>query len=257
MKDRNKKGQFIKGIGHPRKRIDIDLEYCIKKYNKGYSCQDISKKFNVSEKTIGNRLREAGIKTRKNSEHTERTKKKISDTNRRKGIEPKIKFKGKTNGSFKKDNKPWNKNKTGLQESTKKGKTHKEFYGEQKANKIRKQIIKARGKQITPVKDTSIEIKLQDFLKQLSIKFEKHIYIKEIKHSYQCDLLVKRQKGIKRKTVIEAYGDYWHSRPNGREIDILRCNELRKKGYRVITLWESEIRAMELEDFKQILDKRT
>ena len=48
-----------------------------------------------------------------------------------------------------------------------------------------------RAKQISPVKDTSIEVKIQDYLKELNIEFFTHQYIKEIEHSYQCDIIIR------------------------------------------------------------------
>jgi DNA mismatch endonuclease (patch repair protein) len=70
---------------------------------------------------------------------------------------------------------------------------------------------------------------------------------------------------ISKKTVIECDGCYWHGCPvcnlkkyNGIEerkrIDKKRTKELEKKGFRVIRIWEHEIRAMELNDFKGIIN---
>ncbi|KKK40285.1 hypothetical protein LCGC14_3100690, partial [marine sediment metagenome] len=53
-----------------------------------------------------------------------------------------------------------------------------------------KKIKEARAKQITPLQDTKIEIKMQDLLKQLKIKFQTHKYMKEIEHAYQCDIFI-------------------------------------------------------------------
>jgi len=57
-------------------------------------------------------------------------------------------------------------------------------------------------------------------------------------------------KGITQKTIIECFGDYWHNRPYRNEVDTLRCNELREKGWRVLTFWGSEIRPMQLNDLR-------
>jgi hypothetical protein len=56
----------------------------------------------------------------------------------------------------------------------KKGKTFEEFYGAERAEEIKSKIKVGRAKQITPVKDTKIEIKIQSFLKQLRIEFFTH-----------------------------------------------------------------------------------
>jgi G:T-mismatch repair DNA endonuclease (very short patch repair protein) len=110
-----------------------------------------------------------------------------------------------------------------------------------------------RSKQVFPIKDTKIEVKIQDYLKQLDIEFFTHIYMREIEHAYQCDILIPVQKGINQKTIIECYGDYWHHRPYGNPQDAFRCQELREKGYRVLVFWESEIKPMEFKDFQGVL----
>lgn len=97
-----------------------------------------------------------------------------------------------------------------------------------------------------PNKNTSIEIKIQNFLKQLNIEFFTHQYIKEIEHSYQCDILIPSMN-----LVIECDGNYWHKYPIGKEIDHIRTKELIEKGFKVLRLWESEIRIMSLEKFKE------
>ncbi len=150
-----------------------------------------------------------------------------------------------------------------------KGVSFEKQYGKEKAGSIKKkmsvsvkktmtperikQIIIARSTQIVPKKDTSIEVKMQRLLKELGIEFYTHQYMKEIEHSYQCDILIPKQQNILRKTVIECHGDYWHKRPYGNPLDTTRANELRKKGWRVLIFWESEIKPMELNDLKMEL----
>lgn len=110
----------------------------------------------------------------------------------------------------------------------------------------------SRKLQVFPLKDTTIEVKLQNYLKDLGIEFVTHQYM-NIEHGYQCDIFIPVQKGVKQKTIIEAFGNYWHSYPTGREIDTLRCSELRDAGFRVLIFWENEIKVMELNDFKEKL----
>jgi len=124
--------------------------------------------------------------------------------------------------------------------------------GKHHSKKTKEKLKKARAKRITPVKDTSIEVKIQNFLKQLNIEFFTHQYMK-IEHGYQCDILIPVQKGIDKKTIIECFGNYWHKYPIGREIDIQRCGELREKGWRVLTFWESEIKPMQLNNLQEKL----
>lgn len=105
-------------------------------------------------------------------------------------------------------------------------------------------IRQARAKQILPFKDTSIEVKIQNFLKDLNLEFFTHQYIKEIEHGYQCDILIPSM-GM----VIECDGDYWHKYPIGREIDHIRTSELIEKGFKVLRLWEREINKMNVKQF--------
>ncbi len=103
----------------------------------------------------------------------------------------------------------------------------------------------ARAKQIFPVKDTSIEVKIQNFLKQLGIEFFTHQYMK-IEHGYQCDILIPSMN-----MVIECDGNYWHKYPVGLEKDHIRTKELIEKGFKVLRLWEFEINEMTIKDFQE------
>lgn len=128
-------------------------------------------------------------------------------------------------GTFKIGQKPWNTGKT-LSEKTK------------------EKLKEARAKQILPIKDTKIEVKIQMFLKELGYEFFTHHYMK-IEHGYQCDILIPALN-----LVIECDGDYWHKYPVGLDKDHIRTKELIDKGFRVLRLWGREIRAMNLGGFK-------
>ena len=119
------------------------------------------------------------------------------------------------------------------------------FYGRKHTEKTKNKIRESRAKQIFPIKDSSIELKIQDYLKQLGIEFFTHQYLKDIKHSYQCDILIP-SKNI----VIECDGDYWHNYPIGRNIDNIRTKELLEKGFKVLRLWETDIKIMKINEFK-------
>ncbi|GAH75991.1 unnamed protein product [marine sediment metagenome] len=109
----------------------------------------------------------------------------------------------------------------------------------------------SRAKQIFPFKDTKIEVKIQNFLKQLGIEYFTHQYIKEIEHSYQCDILIPSMN-----LVIECDGNYWHKYPVGNDIDHVRTKELLQKGFKVLRLWEFEINDMDLSNFKNRLGRK-
>ena len=99
---------------------------------------------------------------------------------------------------------------------------------------------------IIPKKDTTIEVKIQNFLKQLGIEFFTHQYIQEIEHGYQCDVFIPSMN-----LVIECDGNYWHKYPTGRDIDNIRTKELIQEGFKVLRLWESEIRVMNINQFNK------
>jgi very-short-patch-repair endonuclease len=112
-----------------------------------------------------------------------------------------------------------------------------------------KRVREIRTKTVFPNKDTSIEVKIQNFLKELGIEYFTHQYIKEIEHGYQCDILIPSMN-----LVIECDGDYWHKYPIGNDIDHIRTSELIEKGFKVLRLWEFEIKKMDLNDFKERLN---
>ena len=141
--------------------------------------------------------------------------------------------------------------------------------GHKHTEEVKRKMKEKRANQITPKKDTSIELKIQDFLTLLRIEFFTHKYMK-IKHGYQCDILIPKQETegviISQKTIIECDGDYWHGNKEmfsneklteriikQRELDNKRTKELIENGFKVLRLWEHEIKVMEVNDFKDKL----
>lgn len=106
-----------------------------------------------------------------------------------------------------------------------------------------------RANQTFPKNDTQIEIKIQNFLKQLGIDFFTHQYIKDIKYGYQCDILIPSMN-----MIIECDGNFWHKYPIGTEKDYIRTKELLEKGFKVLRLWENEIEKMNINEFKDRLE---
>jgi len=98
---------------------------------------------------------------------------------------------------------------------------------------------------ITPMKDTSIEVKIQNFLKELEIDFFTHYHM-SIEHYYRCDIFIPSLN-----LVIECDGDYWHKYPIGRDIDKIRTSELIERGFKVLRLWENEIKFLNINTFKE------
>ena len=132
-----------------------------------------------------------------------------------------------------------------MSESQKGSKNH--FFGKEHSEESIKKIKKARLKQVLPLKDSSIEVKIQNFLKELGIEYFTHQYMK-IEHGYQCDILIPSMN-----LVVECDGDYWHKYPIGREIDDIRTKELIERGFKVLRIWEYEINKMDINNFKNKL----
>lgn len=95
--------------------------------------------------------------------------------------------------------------------------------------------------------NTSIEIKIQNLLRELEIDFKvcKHM---NIEHAYFCDIFIPEFN-----CVIECDGDYWHNYPVGNSIDHIRTKELMDKGFKVLRLWEKDIKTMTKGQFRKIL----
>lgn len=159
--------------------------------------------------------------------HSDKSRKKISDNQKGKIISKQTKekmsesrLKGLREGRIK----TWNK-EIPCKESTK--------------NKIRE----ARLKQVFPIEDTIPEKKVQEFLKQNNIKFEKHKAILG-----QPDIFVKPN------ICIFVDGCYWHGcsicysdrnklnniQRHNITKDMIVTQGLINQGYRVIRIWEHE-----------------
>ena len=91
---------------------------------------------------------------------------------------------------------------------------------------------------------TSIEIAIQRALNQLGIEHEVHkvigyltvdIYIPELNLVVECD------------------GNYWHNQPKQKHADIKRDYWLRSQGYKVVRIWESEIKQSAMMTIKTVL----
>ena len=67
-------------------------------------------------------------------------------------------------------------------------------------------------------------------------------------HGYQCDILIPSMN-----LVIECDGDYWHKYPIGNDIDHIRTKELMIKGFKVLRIWECEIKELNLNKFEEKL----
>lgn len=94
----------------------------------------------------------------------------------------------------------------------------------------RQKIIDKRRFQVIPVKDTSIEVKLQNELENKNIVFSTHKPIFGLPDIF-----------IEPNFCIFADGDYWHKYPNGTEHDKHVNEVLEKHGYKILRFWEKDI----------------
>lgn len=134
------------------------------------------------------------------------------------------------------------------------------FFGKKHSVEVIEIIKAARARTIFPLKDSSIELKIQNYLKFLNIDFQLHKQM-NIKHSYQADIFIPSMN-----LVIETDGDYWHGNPKVYSYDklseqqvkqkikdIIRTKELKDAGYNVLRLWESDINQISISEFKSQL----
>jgi len=162
--------------------------------------------------------------------------------------------KGKSTGPLSEEHKrkirgyvPWNK---GLSKETdkrlrkmsqnRKGKTHEEMFGREKAKELKKQQSEMRLHQVLPTKDTSIEILMQNALKSRNVEFKMHIPL----CGCQPDIVIEKEK-----LVIFCDGIYWHSKSfkNGKTWmrDRQQDKRLVQNGWIVYRFWENEINSDE------------
>jgi len=85
-----------------------------------------------------------------------------------------------------------------------------------------------------PNKNTSIELKVEEYLKQLGIKYESQKIIPEGRTV--ADFYIPEQH-----LVLYADGLYWHNKPGAKEKDTTQNFLLRKNGFNVLRLKEKEI----------------
>ena len=160
--------------------------------------------------------------------HSEEWKRKMSETALRNGNKPPSALGRKRSEEFKR-------------------KLSLSIMGHPVLEETKEKIRQARLKQVFPFKDTSIEIKLQNWLKEQNIEFETHYPILG-----QPDIF------IKPNIVIFADGCYWHKCLECgfgelRQRDKSVTEELQKQGYTVIRLWEHQINSNQFGELSQLL----
>jgi len=137
-------------------------------------------------------------------------------------------------------------------------KKRSEFWKEWHRKNKNSETMRLRNKKISlklTGKKQSLEHREKNRIKQLGVKMSK-------------ESKKKLSKSLKEFWKIECDGNYWHGNLNvipynklSKQIKIKRCldfertAQLEEAGFRVIRLWESEIKPMELNNFQEILYK--
>jgi G:T-mismatch repair DNA endonuclease (very short patch repair protein) len=83
--------------------------------------------------------------------------------------------------------------------------------------------------------DTKPELEVKALLDSAGIKYIHPYAVWNIEHCYPADFYLPDSR-----TILEVDGVYWHSYPNGRDLDRIRTGELTEKGYNVVRVWETE-----------------
>ena len=143
----------------------------------------------------------------------------------------------------------------------------KKYCSKNCARESKRKIRRLMNIKLNPSEPTSIEIKIQDFLRKLNIEFVIHYSVYPI---CEVDIFIPSLN-----LIIECDGDYFHCNPKKYSADFIRFPEsskkmtakmiwekdnfrtqqLLKKGFKVLRLWESDIRKMSLDQFEKILSK--
>lgn len=256
---------LLSGENHPKfgKHCTEETKYKIKKSNEGKkrtkkTKDKISESLKKAYKNGKRKLNEEELKNIAEKNFNDETKEKSRRTIRRLHKEGKLSHVG-----FQKGHKSWNKDLKGykIHSDESKQKIRESNSNRIILDKTRKKMSEKRKLWKTPFKDTKIEIKIQDYLKHLHVEFITHYYVSEITNSYQCDILIQKQYGIAQKTIIECDGCYWHGciicnkkiqkfQTEHIKRDKQRTKELIANGFRVIRLWEHDIKKMGLNDLK-------
>ena len=107
------------------------------------------------------------------------------------------------------------------------------------SEETKEKIRKARMRQVLPVKDTSIEVKVQNWLTRAGIGYEKHKMFQAGGKLHRVDLFLPDLN-----LAIECDGEYWHSRSFQKEFDKYFMRKLAEECHvGMIRLQEDTIRA--------------
>jgi very-short-patch-repair endonuclease/uncharacterized OB-fold protein len=108
---------------------------------------------------------------------------------------------------------------------------HVGFLGCVHTDEAKRKILNNRK----PWRETIPEKQMKAILIAIGLYFIHPRPIRNIKHFYPADFYIPLYK-----LIIEVDGKYWHKYPYGNEIDHIRNEELKEKGYTVLRFWEGE-----------------
>lgn len=115
--------------------------------------------------------------------------------------------------------------------------------GRKLSEKTRDKVRKARLTRVFPVKDTFIEVAMQNELARREIIYAKHVPVCGV---CQPDIVFPEKK-----IAVFCDGDYWHNLPNRKLMDRRIDETLRRNDWVVYRFWEHEINS----DVKACVDK--
>lgn len=101
---------------------------------------------------------------------------------------------------------------------------------------IIEKIRKARSKQIFPIKESSIEKRLQIAMKENGIIFDTQYHLYTEGCATIIDIVI-----LNKKIAIYCDGDYWHNLPSYVKRDKHTNEVLKQLGWYVLRFWEHEI----------------
>lgn len=208
---REKMSNEMKGENNLSKRSDVKKK--ISKAKKGYKhTQQTREKISRSIKKgfINGRISTLGMLGKT---HSEKIREKLSGSQRKRYEDPEERkktseaMKGENNGMFGK------------------------HPSEETREKMRQSALNRKTK--SKSFDTSIELKIQQILKDNDYEFKTQYLIRNIA---RVDIAFPDKK-----IIIECDGDYWHNLPGAQEKDHRRDDILINFGWNVIRFWEHEI----------------
>jgi G:T-mismatch repair DNA endonuclease (very short patch repair protein) len=234
-------------ISHRGKKLSESQKKKISQSNKGRIVTKETRK-KISEKNLGRKIGPKGIKN-------------ISIAQKKRFARPEEKEKSRIRGKeimsrsevIKKISQSQRIRQAKPEVRKKMSETTTRYFLENPEQKVR--MREQRAKMKFPSKDSKPEILTQSILKEHKIKFKKHHSFKLSDSYHQADILVEPNY------IIEVFGDYWHCNPkkyDGESNHKTRRKEIKVKevwkydkyvidgmknqGYKVLVVWESELK---------------